>query len=130
MDFGTVQMVAAVHSSTLPDGASGGNPGGFVVRTKSGAFYYSGDTALTLDMQLIPRKGPLRFAILCVGDTFTMGPEDALEAARMVECDEVVGVHCDTWPPIVIDHKKAKTLFKEAAKTLHLLKAGEGMEFA
>ncbi len=130
LDFGTVQMVAAVHSSTLPDGASGGNPGGFVVRTKSGAFYYSGDTALTLDMQLIPRKGPLRFAILCVGDTFTMGPEDALEAARMVECDEVVGVHYDTWPPIAIDHKKAKALFKEAGKTLHLLKAGEEMTFA
>lgn len=130
LDFGTVQMVAAVHSSTLPDGASGGNPGGFVVRTKSGAFYYSGDTALTLDMQLIPRKGPLRFAILCVGDTFTMGLEDALEAARMVECDEVVGVHYDTWAPIAIDHKKAKALFKQAGKTLRLLKAGEDTVFA
>jgi L-ascorbate metabolism protein UlaG (beta-lactamase superfamily) len=130
LDFGTVQMVAAVHSSTLPDGASGGNPGGFVVRTGAGAFYYSGDTALTLDMQLIPRKGALRFAILCVGDTFTMGPEDALEAARMVECDEVVGVHCDTWPPIAIDSKEAKGLFKKAGKTLHLLKPGEEIDFA
>lgn len=130
LNFGSVQMVAAVHSSTLPDGASGGNPGGFVVRTESGTFYYSGDTALTLDMQLIPRKGALRFAILSVGDTFTMGPEDALEAARLVECDEVVGVHYDTWPPIAIDSKQAKSLFKKSGKTLHLLKAGEEVTFA
>lgn len=124
LDFGSVQMVHAVHSSTLPDGSSGGNPSGFVVRTPAGAFYYSGDTALTLDMQLIPRRGPLRFAILCLGDTFTMGPEDALDAAQMLQCDEIVGVHFDTWPPLVIDKQAAKALFKKADKTLHLLNPG------
>ncbi|MEY2599702.1 MAG: hypothetical protein RLZZ244_2491 [Verrucomicrobiota bacterium] len=120
LDFGTVQMVQAVHSSTLPDGASGGNPAGFVVRSAEGAFYYSGDTALTMDMQWIPRRGALRFAVLSIGDTFTMGPEDALEAARMIECDEIVGVHFDTWPPIAIDQVAAQTLFERAGKRLHL----------
>lgn len=129
LPFGTVQMVSAVHSSTLPDGSTGGNPGGFVVRTEVGAFYYSGDTALSLDMQLIPRRGPLRFAVLCVGDTFTAGPEDALELARFVECDEVVGVHFDTWPPIAIDHHAAADLFSNDGKTLHLLKAGSEINF-
>lgn len=129
LDFGSVQMVNAVHSSTLPDGSSGGNPAGFVVRTASGSFYYSGDTALTMDMQLIHRRGPLRFAVLSIGDTFTMGPEDALEAARMIECDEIVGVHYDTWPPIAIDSTQAKTLFEEAGKRLHLLAPREERSF-
>jgi L-ascorbate metabolism protein UlaG (beta-lactamase superfamily) len=78
-----------------------------------------------MDMQLIPRRGPLRFAILCVGDTFTMGPEDALDASQMLQCDEIVGVHFDTWPPIAIDQPAAKALFHEAGKTLHLPKPGE-----
>jgi L-ascorbate metabolism protein UlaG (beta-lactamase superfamily) len=128
-DFGSVQMVSAVHSSSLPDGGYGGAAGGFVVRSTQGAFYYSGDTALTLDMQLISRKGPLRFALLCIGDAFTMGPEDALEAARFVECDEIVGVHFDTWPPLQIDHAWAKSLFSGAGKKLHLPSPGDSLTF-
>ena len=129
LPFGSVQMVTAVHSGTLPDGSSGGNPGGFVVRTEEGAFYYSGDTALTLDMQLIPLRGKLRFAVLCIGDTFTMGPADALEAAKFVGCKDVVGVHYDTWPPIAIDKKAAKALFSAAGKKLHLVEAGASVSF-
>ena len=118
--FGSVQMVQAVHSSSMPDGAPGGSPAGFVVRTQGGSFYYSGDTALTLDMQLIPKRGPLDFAVLSLGDTFTMDPEDALEAARFIGCDEIVGVHFNTWPPIAIDQEAAWTLFSNAGKRLHL----------
>src|SRR5690554_1332217 len=51
-DFGTVKYTNAVHSSMLPDGSYGGNPGGFIVNTDK-SFYYSGDTALTMDMKLI-----------------------------------------------------------------------------
>jgi L-ascorbate metabolism protein UlaG (beta-lactamase superfamily) len=130
LDFGTVQMVSAIHSSTLPDGCSGGNPGGFIVRTCAGSFYYSGDTALTLDMQLVPRRGPVDFAVLCIGDTFTMGPEDALEAAKFIQCDTIVGVHFNTWPPITIDSAAAKALFAAAGKTLHLPDAGEEISFS
>lgn len=128
-EFGGVQMVQAIHSSTMPDGASGGSPAGFVVRGGEGAFYYSGDTALTLDMQLIPRRGELKFAVLCIGDTFTMGPEDALEAAKMVQCNEVIGVHHGTWPPIAIDAQAATALFKSAGKRLYLPAAGESLRF-
>jgi L-ascorbate metabolism protein UlaG (beta-lactamase superfamily) len=123
-------MVPAIHSSSFPDGSYGGVAGGFVVRTPEAAFYYSGDTALTLDMQQIPRKGALRFALLCVGDAFTMGPEDALEAARLRECDEIVGVHFDTWPPLQIDHGAAQSLFEKAGKKLHLPLPGDTLRFA
>ena len=128
-DFGRVKFVNAVHSSTLPDGASGGNPGGFVVETSEGNFYYSGDTALTMDMKLIGESTRLKFAALCIGDNFTMGIEDAIKAADFVRCAEILGVHYDTFPPIKIDHAAAQEKFKAAGKQLHLLKAGESRQF-
>ncbi len=129
LDFGRVKYVNAIHSSSLPDGASGGNPGGFVVETAEGNFYYSGDTALTLDMKLIGESVKLKFAALCLGDTFTMGVEDAVKAAEFVRCDEILGVHFDTFPPIQIDHRAAVERFKAAGKRLHLLAPGESQDF-
>jgi L-ascorbate metabolism protein UlaG (beta-lactamase superfamily) len=127
-DFGRVKLVNAIHSSTLPDGASGGNPGGFVVETAGGNFYYSGDTALTLDMQLIGAGKPLRFAALCIGDNFTMGVEDAIKAAEFVNCRDILGLHYDTFPPIRIDPTAARAQFEASGRRLHLLKPGESCE--
>ncbi len=124
-DFGTVKCVNAIHSSAMPDGSYGANPMGFVVTTEDKNFYYSGDTALTMDMQLIPRWAKLDFAVLCIGDNFTMGYEDAIEAARMVQCNVVVGVHYDTFGYIKIDHEAVKEAFKAAGITLHLPGIGE-----
>jgi L-ascorbate metabolism protein UlaG (beta-lactamase superfamily) len=120
-----MKFVNAIHSSTLPDGSSGGKPGGFVVETEAGNFYYSGDTALTLDMKLIGESTKLKFAALCVGDNFTMGADDAVKAAEFVRCSQILGVHFDTFPPIQIDHAAAKKKFDAADKTLHLLRPGE-----
>lgn len=128
-DFGRVKFVNAVHSSTLPDGSNGGNAGGFVVESADGNFYYSGDTALTLDMKLIGESVELKFAALCIGDNFTMGPADAVMAADFIRCNEILGVHYDTFPPIVIDHAAATEKFKAAGKKLHLLRPGESRDF-
>ena len=127
--FGRVKMTPALHSSVLPDGTYGGNPGGFLVKTNGGNFYYSGDTALTRDMKLIAEKASLKFAVLCIGDNFTMGPADAARAASFVEVTEVVGVHYDTFPPIEIDHADAVREFADRAARLHLLEIGESKEF-
>ncbi len=110
----------AIHSSSLPDGTYGGNPMGFIISCAEKRFYYSGDTALTMDMQLIPKWGKLDFAVLCIGDNFTMGYNDAVEAAKMVQCTKVVGVHYDTCGFIKIDHQKAKQAFADAVIKLHL----------
>lgn len=123
-DFGRVTYTPAIHSSSMPDGSYGGQPGGFRVETAEGAFYYSGDTALTHDMKLVAAMGPLRFAALCVGDNFTMGVGDAATAAEWLGCTEILGLHYDTFPPIVIDHAAAKELFRKRGKTLHLLAPG------
>lgn len=115
-----VRCVVAQHSSSLPDGSYGGNPMGFVITSPEGNFYNSGDTALTLDMQLIPRWAKLNFAVLPIGDNFTMGAEDAVEAAKMIQCEQVIGVHYDTFGYIVIDHNKTKKIFSDAGLQLHM----------
>jgi len=127
LDFGRVKFVVAQHSSTLPDGAPGGNPGGFVVEAPEGAFYYSGDSALTYDMKLIAEGFDLRFAVLPIGDNFTMGVDDAIKAADFVGCRRVVGVHYNTFPPIAIDTAEAVRKFAAAGKELLLPAIGQSV---
>jgi L-ascorbate metabolism protein UlaG (beta-lactamase superfamily) len=127
-DFGTVKYVAAIHSSTLPDGSSGGNPGGFVIESAEGNFYYAGDTALTSDMQLIPRFTKLDFAMLPVGDCFTMGADDAMVAAEFVKCSKIIGMHYDTFGFIKIDHEAALARFTKARLELILMDIGETVD--
>jgi L-ascorbate metabolism protein UlaG (beta-lactamase superfamily) len=124
----TVKCTAAQHSSGLPDGSYGGNPMGFIISSNEGNFYYSGDTALTLDMQLIPKWAKLNFAVLPIGDNFTMDATDAATCAGMIECKTVVGVHYDTFGYIKIDHEKAIKTFLAAGVALKLVKIGESVE--
>ncbi|MGI8437552.1 MAG: metal-dependent hydrolase [Chthoniobacterales bacterium] len=126
--FGRVKLTTAVHSSSMPDGSYGGNPCGFVVETSDGPFYYSGDTALTLDMKLIAEGARLRFAVLPIGDHFTMGLADALRAADFVGANKIIGVHYDTFPPIKLDRKAALAAAQAAGKELLLPKIGETIE--
>jgi len=128
-DFGRVKFVNAVHSSSFPDGSYGGNPGGFVVETPEGNFYHSGDTALTMDMKLIGESTGLDFAALCIGDNFTMGVADAIKAAEFVRCNQILGLHYNTFAPIQIDSAAAVHAFETAGKHLHLLLPGETHNF-
>ena len=124
-DFGTLKCVNAVHSSSLPDGSYGGTPMGFIIVNDDHNFYYSGDTALTLDMQLFPIFATIDFAILPIGDNFTMGMEDAVQAAKMIQTKMVIGVHYDTFGFIKIDQQKAIDLFKTNDLELKLPGIGE-----
>lgn len=128
-DFGKVKYVNAVHSSMLPDGSYGGNPGGFAIDCNEVTMYYAGDTALTMDMKLLHMYGhTFDFCVLPIGDNFTMGVNDAVLAADFVGCDRVVGVHYDTFGYIKIDHEAAKSTFSKAGKELLLPKIGETIE--
>lgn len=126
--FGRVKMTSAIHSSTLPDGTPGGNPGGFVVSLEEGTFYYSGDTALTMDMKLVSEEFAIRFAVLPIGDNFTMGAADAAKAAGFVGTDIAIGVHYNTFPPIQIVKEEALETFSNAGRTLLLPPIGETVE--
>ena len=126
-DFGSVKMVNAIHSSSMPDGSYGGNPAGFVISSDEGCFYYAGDTALTYDMKLIGEEFKLDFSVMPIGDNFTMDINDALKAADFVECDKIIGVHFDTFGFIEINHAEAITKAKNNGKELTLLKIGESI---
>jgi len=99
---GTAKMELAFHSSTLPDGASGGNPGSFLLDLGGTRIFFAGDTAVFSDMERIGRAG-LSAAILPIGDVFTMGPEDAVEAVRLLRPRLALPSHYGTWPPIEQD---------------------------
>ena len=127
-EFGKVKYVIAHHTSSFPDGSYGGQPGGFVIEGEHKNIYIAGDTALTMDMKLIPMRTKLDLAILPIGDNFTMGIDDAIIASDFVQCDKVLGVHFDTFGYIEIDHEEAKRKFYDANKDLMLLEIGESIE--
>jgi L-ascorbate metabolism protein UlaG (beta-lactamase superfamily) len=124
-NFGKVKCVNAVHSSVLPDGTYGGNPMGFVLDTPSCKFYYAGDTALTYDMKMVGELTQLDFALLPIGDNFTMGITDAVIAADYVNCSNIIGMHFDTFGFIEIDHRSAIDAFAQSGKKLKLPEIGE-----
>ncbi|MDY0090891.1 MAG: metal-dependent hydrolase [Flavobacteriaceae bacterium] len=127
-DFGVVKYVNAIHSSSFPDGTYGGNPGGFVIESEHKNIYISGDTALTMDMKLIPLRTKLDLAIFPVGGNFTMDVEDAIMASDFVECDKILGVHFDTFGYIEINHEEAIKKFFDKDKDLMLLEIGSFIE--
>lgn len=102
LPFGHVKMTTAHHSSGLPDGAYGGSAAGYVLSLPAMRIYFAGDTALMLDMKLIGMGG-LDVAVLPIGDLFTMGPDDSIEAIKLLNARRVIPCHYNTWPPIEQD---------------------------
>ena len=127
-DFGRVKMVNAVHSSSWPEGAYSGSPAGFVLDTADGVLYFAGDTALTMDMQLIPMTCPkLDIAILPIGSNFTMDYHDALIASDFIQCNRIIGCHFDTFGFLTIDHGAAQKAFAAKNKELILMEVGDNL---
>ncbi|EWH13969.1 hypothetical protein KLA_06557 [Cellulophaga geojensis KL-A] len=126
-DFGTVKYVNAIHTSSFADGTEGGLPGGFIITSANKSVYIAGDTALTMDMKLIPMFTKLDLAVLPIGDNFTMGVDDAIIASDFIECNTILGYHFDTFGFIEIDEAKAIEKFKASGKLLHLLPIGNSL---
>lgn len=123
-EFGTVKLTIAHHGSMLPDGSYGGNPAGIVLTTSDATIYFAGDTGLFLDMQLIA-DNELDVAVLPIGDNYTMGPEDAIKAAKFLKATYVVPCHFDTWPLIAQDADGWATELEAATESkAMLLKVG------
>lgn len=100
--FAHIKMTVAFHGSQLPDGSYGGMPGGFLITAGDRKVYIAGDTALFSDMALIGRGG-LDVAIVPIGDNFTMGVDDSIEALKYLKSAVAIPCHYNTWPPIVQD---------------------------
>ena len=101
--IGYVKLTLALHGSALPDGSDGGNPAGLLSSTPGGQnVYLAGDTGLFGDMALIGEEG-LDLAVIPIGDNYTMGPDDALRAVKLLKAKNVVPVHYNTWELIEQD---------------------------
>ena len=123
--FGRVKMTIAHHSSMLPDGSNGGQPAGFLISLPEGNVYFACDTGLFYDMKLIGAAG-IALASLPIGDNFTMGPDDALEAVKLLSPQRVVPVHCGTWPVIAQDPDRwAQRVRAETSAEPVVLRPGE-----
>lgn len=127
-DFGHLKFTIAHHGSGLPDGSYGGNPAGLLVTAEGKKIYLACDTALFLDMQLYGEEG-IDLFVAPIGDNFTMGPDDALRAVKLVKPKMVVPCHYNTWPPIEQDSEAwAKRVEAETEAKAYALKPGESLD--
>jgi len=128
--FGYVKLTQAIHGSSMPDGSYGGMPGGFLITTPDGRkIYIAGDTGLFAGMSLIGEEG-IHFAVLPIGDNFTMGPDDALRAVKLIKPEFVVPVHYNTWDLIAQDPAAWKKRVEAETDTIvHVLLSDTSIDF-
>lgn len=126
--FGYLKLTLAIHGSGLPDGSYGGNPAGFLLTTNDGKkIYLACDTGLFGDMRLIGEEG-IDLAVLPIGDNYTMGPDDALRAVKMIEPKDVIPIHYDTFGVIAQDADAwAERVENETSTKVHVIKPGESI---
>ena len=125
LPFGTVKQTPAWHSNSLPDGTYAGMPAGLILGLEGKRIYHAGDTGLFGDMAMIGQGG-LDLAILPIGDLFTMGPADALEAVKLLKPKQVIPVHYNTFPMIEQDAGAFKTAVeRETDAEVIVLNPGE-----
>ncbi len=101
--FGRVKLTPAFHGSSFPDGTYGGMPAGILLTLEDKIFYHTGDTALFSDMQLIGKHNLVDLMLVCIGDNFTMGIDDAVEAVDLVKPRLTIPMHYKTFPYIDVD---------------------------
>jgi len=127
--FGKLKLTQAFHGSALPDGSYGGNPCGFLIELASGKkIYDAADTGLFGDMKLIGEEG-IDLAILPIGDNYTMGPDDAIRALKLIQPKSTLPIHYNTWPLIEQDPQSwAERVRKETKASPIVLKPGEWVD--
>jgi len=128
--FGYLKLTMAIHGSCLPDGTNGGNPAGMLLTTREGKkIYIACDTGFFGDMQYIGDEG-LDLAVLPIGDNYTMGPDDALRAVKLLRPKHVIPCHYNTWPPIEQDAEAwAGRVSAETDAVPHVLEPGESFSY-
>ena len=126
--FGYLKLTLAIHGSGLPDGSYGGNPAGFLLTTHDNKkIYMACDTGLFGDMRLIGEEG-IDLAVLPIGDNYTMGPDDALRAVKLLEPGQIVPIHYNTFEVIAQDPKVwAERVERDTDAKVHLITPGESV---
>ena len=108
LDWGSVKLVPAWHTSTTPKGTVN-VPAGLIVKFGGKTIYHLGDTALFSDLELNAKSaGGVDVALMCIGGHYTMDRHDAVQAARLVGAKQVIPCHYNTFPPIETDAQAFK----------------------
>lgn len=127
--FGRVKLTPALHTGSIDGDDSGAfttDCCGFLLELNGGQrIYYSGDTALIKDMELL--AGSVDVALLPIGDNFTMGPEDAARAVEFIQPSRVIPVHYNTWELIAQDPEEFRRLVGGRAEVV-ILEPGGSVE--
>ena len=128
--FGYVKLTQALHGSAMPDGSNGGNPAGFLITAEGKKIYLACDTGLFGDMRLIGDEG-LDLAVLPIGNNYTMGPDDALRAVKLLRAKNVIPIHYSTFDLIKQDaHAWAKRVEAETESRVTVLNPGQSFTLA
>ena len=128
--FGYLKLTLALHGSGLPDGSYGGNPAGLLLTTTDREkIYMAGDTGLFGDMKLIGEEG-INLAVIPIGDNYTMGPDDALLAVKLLTPEYVIPVHYNTFGLIAQDANAwAERVHSETDAKVHIMDPGERFDY-
>jgi L-ascorbate metabolism protein UlaG (beta-lactamase superfamily) len=129
--FGRVQLTIAHHSSSVEEAGKAVSiaaPVGFLIQADGKTIYFAGDTALTMDMELLGRRNSIDLALLPIGDNFTMGPADAAEAVRMLKAKRAVPMHYNTFEMIEVDPGIFQKEAEKSGCKVDVLKPGESIE--
>lgn len=124
-EFGRVKFTIAHHGSLSPDNHFGGEPAGVLITADDKTIYHAGDTGIFLDMKLIGEMNNIDYALLPIGDNFTMGVDDAVKAAEFLQADVSIPMHYNTFPIIESSPNEFKAKVEALGKKSIILKYGQ-----
>ncbi|TYP74907.1 metal-dependent hydrolase [Paenibacillus methanolicus] len=133
LGFAQAKMIQAFHSSGIvleetQQIVYAGMPAGFIVRADGLTILHAGDTALYGDMKMIGERNAIDVAFIPIGDHYTMGPEDALQAAEWYNAKLVIPVHYDSFPVIKQDAEAFVAKLASRGLKGKVLAPGESIE--
>jgi len=123
-NWGRVTQTWARHSSSFPDGTYGGNPGGFMLEIEGKCIYAMGDTSTFSEMSWLGTDFSIDYALIPIGDCFTMGPKESLRAAKMLNAKVLIPVHYNTFPAIQVDVDKWVKMMRDHDQDALVLNPG------
>jgi len=127
--FGRVKFTIAHHTSSTPEGNYAGEPAGLILNIGDKTIYHAGDTALFYDMKLIGEMNKIDYAFLPIGDTYTMGVDDAVKAAEFLNANLIIPIHYNTFDQIKADENDFKRKVESVGKKCVVMNAGDELNY-
>ena len=129
-DFGSAKFYPATHTNALPNGMYGGSPAGIMFNLNNGIkIYHAGDTGLTKEFELIGEYDAPYYAMLPIGGHFTMGIEEAVVASQMLNAEEIIPMHYNTFDVIQANPFDFKMKLDYIGKTCDVMRENDVLDF-